>query len=85
VLSSKRTWEKGLDIGERLQKPYYLSKDNHGGKIRNIKQRTDIRKYPFVNRTIQPWNLLPADASETFSCKPSKFRKRVRQVVNPVK
>jgi hypothetical protein len=38
---------------------------------RRKKEKTDIGKYSFVNRTIQLWNQLPADALGTFSCKPS--------------
>jgi hypothetical protein len=41
--------------------------------------------YSFVNRTIQLWNKLPADALGTLSCKPSNFRKRVRKVINKAK
>jgi hypothetical protein len=43
------------------------------------------RKYSSVNRTIQLWNQLPADALGTLSCKPRKFRKRVTKVINQVK
>ena len=39
-------------IGDRLQKPYYLSRFDHDWKIRNRRQRKDIGKYSFVNRTI---------------------------------
>ena len=39
-------------IGDRLQQPNYLSRVDHEQKIRNRRQRTDIRKYFFVNRTI---------------------------------
>jgi hypothetical protein len=46
------------------------------------KQGTDIRKYSFVNKTMQLWNQLPADALGTVSCKPSNSRKRVRKVIN---
>jgi len=46
------------DIGERLQRPYYLSRINYDWKIRNRWKRTDIGKYSFVNRTIQLWNKL---------------------------
>jgi hypothetical protein len=35
-----------------------------------------IRKYLFVNRTIQLWNQLAAIALGTVFCKPSNFRKR---------
>jgi hypothetical protein len=42
-------------------------------------------KYSCVNRTIQLWNQLPADALGTLSCKPSDFRDRIRKVVSEVK
>jgi hypothetical protein len=58
---------------------------DHDKKIRSRKHRTDIGKYSFVNRTIQLWNLLPADALGTLSCKSSNFRKSVRKVINKVK
>jgi hypothetical protein len=41
-----------------------------------------MRKYPFVNSTIQLGDKLPADALGTLSCKPSNFRKRVRKMIN---
>jgi len=49
-------------ISDRLQRPYYLSRVDHIQKIRDRKQRKDIRKYSFVYRTIKNWNQLPADA-----------------------
>jgi hypothetical protein len=59
-----------------------LSRVDHDKKIRSRKQTTDIGKYSFVNRSIQHWNQLPADVLGTLSCKPSNFRKRVREVIN---
>jgi hypothetical protein len=67
-------------IGERLQGPCYLSRNDHDRKIRSTKQRTDTGKYSFVNRTIKLWNSLPAEALVTFPCKPHIFRKRVRKL-----
>jgi hypothetical protein len=58
---------------------------NHDRKIRSRKQKTDIGKYSFVNRTIQLWNQLPADAFGSLSSKSSNFRKRVRKVINKAK
>ena len=55
--SGGRAWKA---IGDRLLKPCYLSKDDHNRKIRTRKQRTDIGKYSFVNKTIKSWNQLPA-------------------------
>jgi hypothetical protein len=45
-------------IGARLHRPYYLSRVDHVRKIRDRKQRMDIRKHSFVNRTIKIWNQL---------------------------
>jgi hypothetical protein len=47
-------------------------------------QKTDVRKYSFVNRTIQVWNQLSADALGTLSCKPSNFKEKVRKVIYQV-
>ena len=63
-----------------------LSRVNHVRKIRVRKQRTDIGKYSFVNRTIKNWNQLPAEALGTFPCKPKIFGNRVRKAItNEVK
>jgi len=63
-----------------------LSWGDHVWKISDRKQRADIRKYSFVNRTIKNWNQLPAEVLGTFRCKPKIFRKRVRKaIINRVK
>jgi hypothetical protein len=79
--TGERAWKAA---GDRLQRPCYLSRDDHDSKIWSRKQRTDIGKYSFVNRTIQHWNQLLADALGILFCKPSNFRKRVRKVINQV-
>jgi len=76
--SGERAWKP---IGDRLQRPHYLSKVHHERKIRSRRQRTDIGKYSFVNRTIQHWNQLPAEVLGIFPCKPVTFKKRVRKVI----
>jgi len=81
VYSGERAWRF---IGDRLQRPNYLSRIDHDWKIRNRRQRTDIGKYSFVNRIIRLWNRLPAEILGTLPCKPSAFRKRVRKVINVV-
>jgi hypothetical protein len=58
-----------------------LSRADLVRKIRDKKQRTGIRKYSFVSKTIKYWNELPAEALGTFPCKPTIFRKRVRKVI----
>jgi hypothetical protein len=62
-----------------MLKPCYLSRDDHGRKIRSRKQRPD--KYYFVNRTINDWNRLPAGVLASFPCKLNTSRKRVREAV----
>jgi hypothetical protein len=52
----RHTLRDRLAIGNRLLKPCYLSRDDHNWKIRTRKQRTDVGKYSFVNRTIRSWN-----------------------------
>jgi hypothetical protein len=73
--TGERAWKA---VGEQ-------SRDDHDRKIRSRKQRIDIGKYSFVNRTIQLWSQLSADVLGTFSSKPINFRKRVRKVINQVK
>ena len=74
----ERAWKS---IGDRLQGPCYLSRDDHDRKIRARKQRTYIGKYSFANRAIKLWNQLPAETLATFACKSHSFRKRVRKVI----
>jgi hypothetical protein len=52
--NGERAWKA---IGDRLQRPYSPSRVDHERKIRNRRQRTDLGKYFFVNRTIRLWNL----------------------------
>ena len=68
-------------IGDRLLKPCYLGRGNHNWKIRIRKQKTDVGKYSFVNRTIRNWNQLPASRLASFSCKLNTFRNKVKNVV----
>jgi hypothetical protein len=83
VYNGERAWKT---IGARLHRPYSLSRVDHVRKTKHRKQRTNIRKYSFVNRNIKIWNQLPAEVSGTFSCKPNTFRKRVRKaIINGVK
>jgi len=73
----ERAWKA---IGDRLQAPRYLSRVNHHCKIRARKQRTDIGKYSFVNRSITDWSQLPEGVIETSHGKTHIFKTRVRKV-----
>jgi hypothetical protein len=73
------------DIGDRLERPYYLSRVDHNLKIRNRKQRTDIGKYSFVNRNIEHWHQLPAEILEPLPGNSTTFRKRLRKVISEVR
>ena len=57
------------DIGDRLKRPHYLSRVDHGRKIRSKRQRTDVGKYSFVSRTIQDGNQLAGEVLGTLHCK----------------
>jgi hypothetical protein len=59
-----------------------LSRDDHSWKVRSRKQRTDVGKSSFVNRTIKDWVSLPAVILVSFPCKLNTFRKRVREAVS---
>jgi len=76
--SGERAWKA---IGDRLQQTHYLSRVDHERKIRSRRQRTDIGKCYFVNRTIYHWNRLPVEVLGTLPCKPIIFKKRVRKVI----
>jgi hypothetical protein len=75
--TGEREWKA---IGNSLQAPSYLSRVDHYWKIRARKQRTDIGKYSFVNRSITKWNQLPEGAIGTSHCKKHIFKTRVRKV-----
>jgi hypothetical protein len=74
----ERAWKA---VGDRLQGPCYLNRDDHDRKIRAKKQRTDVGKYSFVNRAIILWNQLPAEALTTFPCRSHIFKKRARKLI----
>jgi len=75
--TGERAW-KATEV--RLQAPSYLSRVDHYSKIRARKQRTDIGKYSFVNRSITDWNKLPEGAIRTSNGKTHIFKTKVRKV-----
>jgi hypothetical protein len=62
--------------------PSYLSRVDHHWKIGARKQRTDMGKYSFVNRSITDWNQLPERMIGTSHGKTRVFKTRVRKVSN---
>ena len=75
--TSERAWK---EIGTRLQAPNYLSRVDHHWKIRDRKQRRDIGKYSFVNRSITDWNQLPEGTIGNSNGKMHIFKTRARKV-----
>jgi len=67
-------------IGDRLQAPSYISRVDHYWKIRTRKQRTEIGKYSFVNRSITDWNHLPEGVIGTSQGKKHIFKTGIRKV-----
>jgi hypothetical protein len=70
----------GKAMEERLQASSHLSRVDRHWKIRARKQRTDIGKYSFVNRSITDWNHLSEAAIGTSHSKTHIFKTRVRKV-----
>jgi hypothetical protein len=69
--TGERAWKA---IGDRLQATSYLGRVDHYWKIRARKQRTEIGKYSFVNRTITDWNKLPEGATGNSTVKKTYFQ-----------
>ena len=76
--SGERSWKA---IRDRLQAPSYLSSVDCNWKIRTRKQRTDVAKYSFVNRTITDWKQLTGGGIGALAGNKCSFRKRVRKVI----
>ena len=77
--TSQRAWKV---IRDRLQAPSCFCRIDHKWKIRARRQRTDVRKYSFVNGTIADWNQLPDEVIRDSHGKSHIFRKRIRKVLN---
>jgi len=75
----ERAWKA---IWDRLPGLCYPRRDDHDWKIRARKQRTLTRKYSFVDRIINLWNQLPAEALAPLPCRYHIFKKRVKKVIN---
>jgi len=75
--NGERVWKA---IGDTLQAPSYLSRVDHHWKIRARKQRTDIGKYSFANRSITDWSQVSEGAIGTPHGKTHIFKTRIREV-----
>ena len=76
--TGEREWKA---IEYRLLKPCYLCTDDHNRKIKIRKQRTDVRKYSIVNKTIKSSNQLHAGLLASFPYKINTLRKWVENVL----
>jgi hypothetical protein len=63
------------EIRDRFQAPSYLSRVDHNWKIRARKQRPDVGKFSFVNRTIIDWNQLSEGEIGALTGNTHSFRK----------
>jgi hypothetical protein len=79
--SGNRAWKA---IEDRLLRPHYLSREDHNRKIRSRKQRTDIGKFSFVNRTIISWNQLPADLQRLSSLNWTSLGRELRNLLQQI-
>jgi hypothetical protein len=68
------------EIRDRINEADYIGRNDHTFKVRSIKQKTDKRKYSFLNRTIEEWNGLPAEIFEPFPRNVKAFLKKVGEL-----
>jgi hypothetical protein len=73
-----REWK---EIGDRLQGQRYLSRVDHKWKFRARRQRTDVGKYSFVNRTIADWKQLAEGVIWDYNGTSLILRKSIRRVL----
>jgi len=50
------------------------------GKLR-VGEKDSYREIFFLNRTIQHWNQLPAEVLGILPCKPTTFKKWIKEVI----
>jgi hypothetical protein len=77
VYFGERAWKA---VGDRLRGTCYLSRDDHDGKIRARKRRSDIGIYSFVNTIIKLWNQLPVEELATCNCRSNVIKKWNKKV-----
>jgi hypothetical protein len=75
---NERDWK---DIGDGLQGPCYLGRDDHDRKDGSGEQRTDIGACSFGIATIELWGRPPADVW-VLCYKQSNFGRRIGRVIN---
>ncbi|KAJ4441903.1 hypothetical protein ANN_11763 [Periplaneta americana] len=68
------------DIDARLATPSYLGRTDHIRKFKCRKQRTDVAKFSFVNRSIVDWNSLPAAIFQDGPLEINTFKERLRRL-----
>jgi hypothetical protein len=84
LFKSYKGGKAGKQIRERFQAPSYLSRVDHNWKITVRKQRTDVGKFSFVNRTITDRNQLSEGEIGALTGNTHSFRNRVRNVITSV-
>jgi hypothetical protein len=77
LYTGEKAWKA---LWDKLQEPNHLSRVDHYWNIRARKQRAEIRKHSFVNRTTTGWNKLPEGAIGTSHGKTNIFKTKVRKV-----
>ena len=76
-----KSWNSAEGWGElnsRLKLPNYVGRGNHGLKIRECNQKTDIAKYSFINRGIRDWNALHGEVLLPMPKNVKTFRNRLK-------
>jgi hypothetical protein len=73
IVTGEIAWEH---IGKEISKQNFVGKNNHQFKIKFPSQRTNLKKFSYLNRTIFDWSGLPAKLLEPFPRNINIFKNR---------
>ena len=78
IITSKDGW---VPFKNSIVKPNFCGKDSHEFKIKPRRQRTDIKKYSFLNRGISEWNKLPVSLLRPLPKNVISFKKKCSKIL----
>jgi hypothetical protein len=69
------------DLGKEILKSNFVGKNDHQFKIKCRSQRTNLKKFSYLNRKILDWNDLPVKLLEPFPRYINMFKNKLRKDV----
>lgn len=68
------------ELRDRVSKSEFLVRHDHNYKLNYMKQKTNVSKFCFLNRAVETWNSLPAEALEPFPTSLRGFKKVLKTI-----